>query len=70
MPLRLDEKAARVEYVRWFVHSSGVLERYVPTAIDEFNLAEGDEAHFGRQALLIQHINAKLDVLRRAWREM
>jgi hypothetical protein len=68
--LGLSEKEARLEYVRWFIRTGTLLERYVPAIADEFTLASADETRFSGQVLVVQLINAKLGVLKAARRDL
>lgn len=82
--LGLSDHDAQVEYVRGFTRTGAALERYVPAVVDDFMLADVDDPltarssdsasaikhPASRQARHLRLIDAKLDVLTGARREM
>jgi len=63
---RLEPLDGAAVVAEWTLRTANGLRARFPAIVDEFVLAAGNDQAFSGQALQIQHVNAKLDVLTRA----
>ena len=63
---RMDSVMAARKASLWTLMTSVLLHEHFPALADEFMLAAGDEQHFSGQALTVQTLAVKLDVLSQA----
>ena len=63
---KLDHWEAAREAAEWTLRTANLLHAHYPAIADEFLLASGNEEHNADQALAVNTLAAKIDVLARA----